>query len=184
MSSASRLRIETALSAIVEDEVEPTLCAACARLVGLSGAAIVVMRAGAHRALLCSSGPTAAALEDLQNTLGEGPGVDAYRRSVPVVDADLAASDRSQWLAFAKPALDAGAAAVFAFPLRVGAVRLGTLTFHHDRPGQLSDDQSAEARCVAEVVTDFVLARQAQAPPGMLAQALSTASDAAAEVHQ
>jgi hypothetical protein len=184
VKSASRLRIEAVLSGIVEDEVEPELCVACARLVGLSGAAIALVTAGAHRTLLCSSDATAAALEDLQNTLGEGPGVDAYRSGVPVVDCDLAASDGSRWLAFAEPALDAGAAAVFAFPLRLGAVRLGSLTFNHRRPGRLSDDQYADARCVAAVATDFVLALQAQAPPGTLTGALAAAADDDAEVHQ
>ena len=184
MRSESRLRIVAALSAIEDDEVEPRLCSTCASLVDLTGAAVVVMTAGAHRALLCSSTPTAAVLEDLQTTLGEGPGIDAYRSGVPVVEPDLAHSGRSQWLAFAEPALDAGAAAVFAFPLRVGAVRLGVLTFSHDRPGRLSDNQYAEARTVADVVTHVVLALQAKAPPGMVARALAAAADDDVEIHQ
>ena len=184
MGSESRLRIAAALSAIVDHEVEPKLCSTCASLVGLSGAAIVVMTAGAHRALLCSSTATAAVLEDLQTTLGEGPGVDAYRSGIPVVEPDLAHSGRSQWLAFAEPALDAGAAAVFAFPLRMGAVRLGALTFSHDRPGRLSDEQYADARIVADLLTHVVLALQAKAPPGMVARALAAAADDAVEVHQ
>jgi GAF domain-containing protein len=184
VSSESRRRIAAALSAVAEDEVAPTLCSTCASLVGLRGAAIVVVTDGAHRVVLCSSNATASVLEDLQTTLGEGPGIDAYRRGVPVVEDDLAHSGRSQWLAFAEPALEAGAAAVFAFPLRVGAVPLGALTFSHDRPGRLSDDQYADARTVADVVTQVVLALQAKAPPGMVAQALAAAADDAVEIHQ
>ena len=184
MSSESRLRIAEVLSAIAEVEIEPKLCSTCAGFVGLSGAAIVVMTDGPHRAVLCSSNATAAALEDLQTTLGEGPGIDAYRRGVPVVEADLAQSGRSQWLAFAEPAMEAGAAAVFAFPLRVGALRLGALTFSHDRSGRLSDDQYADARTVADVVTHVVLALQAKAPPGTVARALAAAADDSVEIHQ
>ena len=184
MAPESRLRILRELSAVAEDEVDPKLCSACACLLRLPGAAIVVVTEGAHRAVLCSSEPIAAVLEELQTTLGEGPGIDAHRHGVPVVEPDLARSRRTQWVAFAGAARDAGAAAVFSFPLRVGAVRLGTLTFSSGRPGALSGDQYADARTVADVVTHIVLALQAQAPPGMLARALATAADGGVEVHQ
>ena len=184
MGSASRHHIVTALAAVTNEEVEPGLCNTSAGLVGVTGAAIVVVTDGGHRAVLCSSNPTASALEDLQTTLGEGPGIDAYRRGMPVVDADLAGPARSQWLAFAPPAVQAGAAAVYAFPLRVGAVRLGTVTFSHAQPGRLTDEQYADARAVANAVTQVVLGIQSKAPPGMVAWPLAAASDGGVEVHQ
>ena len=65
-------------------------------------------------------------MEELQYTLGEGPCVDAYQRTAwwpsPIWP--------SRWPAVARvqpPALQAGVRAVFGFPLRVGAVRLGAL---------------------------------------------------------
>ncbi|MGH9150409.1 MAG: GAF and ANTAR domain-containing protein [Acidimicrobiales bacterium] len=184
MDAETRLRIVGALSAVGEHEMAPTLCSTCAGLVKLSGAAIAVVTEGGHRGVLCSSNPTAGILEDLQTTLGEGPGIDAYCLGAPVADADLARPGRAAWLAFAGPALEAGAAAVFAFPLRVGGVRLGAITFHHDRPGPLSIDQHADALAIAGVVTRAVLAIQAQAPPGMVAAALAAVADDGAEVHQ
>ena len=184
MDPAGRRRVATALSGIGDDEISPKLCSTCASLLRLSGAAIVVVTEGAHRAVLCASDATAAVLEDLQTTLGVGPGIDACRTGVPVIHPDLADAGRTHWPAFAKPALDAGAAAVFAFPLRVGAVRLGSLTFNHERPGRLSDEQYADAREVADALTHLLLALQAQAPPGMVARALAPAADDASEVHQ
>lgn len=184
MDPEARRRIISALSTLTDAEVEPKLCSMCAQVVGVSAAAIVVVTEAAHRAVLCASSSGAGKLEDLQTMLGEGPGLDAYRTGVPVVEADLARTARSRWLAFAGPAFEAGAAAVFAFPLRVGAVRLGTLTFSHGRPGRLSDQQYADAGVAADVVTHIVLARQAEAPPGMVAPALASAADDAAEVHQ
>jgi hypothetical protein len=51
----------------------------------------------------------------------------------------------ARWLAFSGPAIDAGVGAIFGFPLRVGAVRLGALNLHCDRPRALTDEQHADA---------------------------------------
>lgn len=126
----SRRRIAAALSAVGEDQVDGPLCGTCAREVGVSGAAIAVVSEGGHRGVLCSSNRPAATVEELQVTLGEGPGIDAHRLGVPVTEADLASSGASRWLAFCGPAVAAGAEAVFAFPLHIGGTRLGTLTFN------------------------------------------------------
>jgi len=50
-----RRHILKELSAVAEDEVGPKLGSTCAGLVGLTGAAIVVVTGGAHRAVLWSS---------------------------------------------------------------------------------------------------------------------------------
>ncbi|HEX2048810.1 MAG TPA: ANTAR domain-containing protein [Acidimicrobiales bacterium] len=184
MGPASRRRIAAALSAVGDDEADRRLCAVCALLLGVSGAAIAVVSERGHRGVLCSSNPAAAALEELQVTIGEGPGVDAHRLGVPVTDADLAASDVSRWLAFCAPAIAAGAAAVFAFPLRVGAVQLGTLTFNHAHPGRLTDEQFAGALFMVGIVTQSVLTIQAKAPRGAVAAALEALAGDGAEVHQ
>ena len=174
----------TALAAVVDDDIGGRVCGACAELVGVDGAAITVAATGGHRAVLCTSNPTAALLEDLQTTLGEGPSVDAHDQGVPIGEPDLARAGTSRWLAFCVPALAAGAAAVFAFPLRVGGVRLGVLTLNHDRPGPLADEQYADAVAVSDVVTQAVLALQGDAPPGMVAQALGAVADEGVEIHQ
>ena len=138
----------------------------------------------AHRAPLCFSDPVAACILDLCYTLGEGPGFDAHQDGAPVAEPDLALPRRIRWPTFAPPAVEAGAAAVFSFPLRVGGVRLGALTLHEVRPGPLSDDQHADALAMASVVVNAILAHQADAPPGALASDLEALSDSRAEVHQ
>src|SRR5207249_7772270 len=72
---------------------------------------------------------------------GEGPCVDACRQDRVVAEPDLADPVTRRWLAFTRPALRAGARAVFGFPLRVGTVRLGALNLYRDRPGPLSGEQ-------------------------------------------
>ena len=134
----------------------------------------------------CSLGTTnevSALIEDLQYTLGEGPCVDAYRRRVPILEPDLAA-DWTRWLAFSPPALEAGVRAVFGFPLQIGAARLGALNLYRDQPGPLTDDQHADALVLTSVATRAILALQAGARPGELADELDLEGEFHLVVHQ
>lgn len=167
-----------------DDELEQRLCRACAELLEVSGVGVAIVTEDGHREALRASNATARALEDLQVTLGEGPSLDAHRDGVPITETDLASPLRLRWPAFAAPAVATGAAAVFAFPMRVGAARLGVLTAYQGRPGRLSEDQYADALATADVVTHAVLALQADAPPGVLAAALEGVGADCAEIHQ
>jgi ANTAR domain len=101
-----------------------------------------------------------------------------------VLEPDLASPATPRWMAFRGPALDAGARAVFGFPLHVGAVRLGALNLYSDRPVQLSADQHADALVAADVAAQAVILLQADAPPGMLAAELEASADFHYVVHQ
>jgi len=160
------------------------LCEVSAEVTGASGAGIMLMSGDVPRGSLCTSDAVGAALERLQDALGEGPCVDAFRQDHPVMEPDLAAPATPRWLAFSGPALDAGARAVFGFPLRVGAVRLGALNLHRRRPGALTDEQHADALVVADVAARAILVLQADAPPGQLAAELAVGADFQYVVHQ
>ena len=159
------------------------LCALAVRVVDVAGAG-VMLEGPEHRAALCSSDATAARIEDLCLTLGEGPGVDAHRHGMFVVEPDLAQPQQVRWPSFSPLAMAAGVAAIFSFPLRVGAVHLGALTFYDVRPGPLSDDQHDDALAMATVVLNAVLAAQAGAPVDALARSLESLASNRAEVHQ
>jgi len=154
-------------------------------VVGVDGAAatILVDRSGLG-APLPASNPTAAEIEELQFTLGEGPSLDAHQNGRPVAEPDLENPQRVRWPVLTAAALDAGAAAIFSFPVRVGGVRLGALRLHQSRSGRLSDTQHADAMAMADLVLRVVLAGQVGAAPGELGRELESASDDRAEVHQ
>ena len=119
------------------------ICRLAVRTLDLSGAGISVMTNEGHRATVCATDRVAAAIEELQFTLGEGPCVDAFHRG-PVMIADLDDHDHvahSPWPQFTAQAANAGARALFAFPLQVGAVRIGAFDLYRDRPGDLSEAQ-------------------------------------------
>ena len=159
------------------------LCPVCVDLVGMTGAGVTVR--GPHLASsLCASGPVAALLDDLSLSLGEGPALDAHAGGVPVAEPDLANPITPRWPIFRPQAVEAGAEAMFAFPLRVGAVRLGSLMIYRDRPGLLSDAQYRDALAMSGVAMDLVLESQAQAASGGLGMGLQALSGSRAEVHQ
>ncbi len=160
------------------------LCAVSAEVTGMTGAGIMLMSGDIPHGAVCSTDEVSALIEQLQYDLGEGPCVDAFRHERPVHEPDLADPMASRWVGFTGPAVEAGARAVFGFPLQVGAVRVGALNLYRDRPGPLSDDQHADALVVADVVAQALLALQAGAPPGTLAAELEAGSDFQYVVHQ
>jgi hypothetical protein len=160
------------------------LCDVALEVTRTSGAGIMLMAGDRPRASVCTSNGVSALIEDLQYALGEGPCLDAFSQDRPVLEPDLADPHVPRWLAFAGPALDAGVRAIFGFPLRVGAVRLGALDLYRDRAGPLSDDDHADALVMADVAAQAVLVLQADAPPGRLAGELMAGADFHYVVHQ
>jgi hypothetical protein len=160
------------------------LCAVCAELTAASGASIMLMADGMSRGSVCSTNSVSDALEELQFTLGEGPCLDAYREGRPVLEPDLASPSAMRWVAFAPSAVATGARAVFAFPIRVGAARLGALQLYRDQPGPLTGDQHADAIVLADVAADVILLMQADASPGEVASDLGSSARFHYVVHQ
>jgi len=90
-------------------------------------------------------------LAELQLTLGEGPSPDAASDSGPVLVSDLDETDADRrWPVFAPAARQAGAAAIFTFPLRIGAIQAGVMGLYRDRPGPLSNAQLGDALLFAD----------------------------------
>jgi hypothetical protein len=174
------LRISRIVTAAAGDgDTAGALCRASVEVTEVAGASTMVMSDGLPTPL-CASDAISARLEDLQHTLGEGPCIEAHERGRGVFAPDLSARVRSRWAPFVQGALAAGAGAVFSYPLRVGGVRLGALTLYQREPGDLSAEQHADARTLASVLTNAILAIQARTKPGALSPELDVlASDRA-----
>jgi hypothetical protein len=89
-------------------------------------------------------------LEDLQSTYSDGPSVEAARDGWSVWAPDLTDGSEQRWAWFRSAAVEAGAKAMFALPVRMGAVRFGALTLYRVTPGALSPEQIRDARLLAE----------------------------------
>ena len=160
------------------------LCRVCRDVTGMTGAGIMLMSGDVPRGSLCSTNDVSALIEQLQYTLGEGPCVDAYHQAQPIAEPDLANAETPRWQAFTGPAVDAGVRAAFGFPLHVGSVRLGALNLYRDTPGPMTNEQHTDALVMAVVAAQSVLAIQAGAPPGQLAEELERGADFQFVVHQ
>lgn len=185
MAGERRLRILRLLGGLGEQALDTKrLCTVCAQATGMTGAGIMLMSGDMPRGSVCTTDSVSDIIEQLQYTLGEGPCVDAHQQGAPVLEPDLANPRTPRWLAFSGPALEAGARAVFGFPLQVGAISLGALDLYRDRPGPLTDDEHADALVMADVAAATVLMLQADAPLGSLAVELETGADFHFVVHQ
>ena len=87
-------------------------------------------------------------VDPVGDTLGEGLCVDAIGSGVPVLVENVKASPRRtlRWPAFNRELDAAGIAAVFAFPLRMGVIALGSLDLYRRAPGR-SSRPSWRPRC-------------------------------------
>src|SRR5690348_7652827 len=176
-------RILAELSAGGDGLSAARLCAVFPQMAGVTGAGVMLMSGDVPRGSLCTTDDVSQVIEDLQYTLGEGPCVDAYQQDRVVAEPDLADSVTRRWLAFTPPALQAGARAVFGFPLRVGTVRLGALNLYRDCSGPLSGERHADALVIADVAARWVLEAQAGAPFDTVAEELEAGADFHYVVH-
>lgn len=176
-------RIALAMGAPGADPTR-SLCAAAAEVIGVHSAGVVLMSSGLVLGRLCASDPGIEGIEDLEYTLGQGPCVDAFRSTLPVMVADLATMDASRWPEFSHGALAVGMQAAFGFPLKIGSVCIGALNLYNQEIGPLSGEQFANAVAVALVTARLVLSWQADTMPGQLAWQLEVVPSHLAVVHQ
>jgi hypothetical protein len=160
------------------------LCQVASEVMAMSGAGIMLTTEDRPQGSVGATNAVASLVEDLQWTLGEGPCVDAHRQGTAVLEPDLADPDIARWPAFAPPAVDAGVAAIFGLPLRVGAVRLGALDLYRDRPGPLAGEDLVDALAVADILAGILLGLQAGAAPGTVAPEIERDADFRLVVHQ
>ena len=166
-----------------QPDVLQRLCRAAARSFPAWGVGLSVMTVGGIHGTVAASDSVSALVEDLQFTVGEGPCLDAVASGRPVLNADLGAAT-SRWPAYAPAAYDYGVRAVYAFPMQIGAMRLGALDVYSDRLGLPSRSMLQDALAFAEVALSTLLDAQAEAPAGQTARVLDDGLNARAELFQ
>jgi len=126
-------------------------CAAAVAAVDVTGAWLSTASGTEAGHVIRVTNAVSEQLAELQLTLGEGPSLDAAGSGGPVLASDLGARETAgRWPAFAPAAWQAGAGAVFAFPLRIGGIRAGVMGLYRDSPGRLSDYQLGDALIFAD----------------------------------
>ena len=135
------------------------LCTDGSRGSGTDGASVSLSGAGDVLSPVWATDSTARALEERQLTLGEGPCLEAAasRRPVLVEDLRIPAVGRSAWPAFVGDITNLGIRALFAFPLQMGVIVLGTLELYRREAGGLSHQELGSALNTADLLAGVLL---------------------------
>jgi ANTAR domain len=161
----------------------PALCQAAVRWLGVDGAGLTAMSGAAGREPLFATDELTARLEELQYTIGEGPGAEDFAFGSPVLIPDLERVT-ARWPGFAPAAVEAGARALFALPLQAGAIRVGVLSLYRAQPGSLAPAQIADVLVFADIALGMLLDAAAGISGQPEYRPLAGLSDSRAEVYQ
>ena len=160
------------------------LCRFAVRELPASGAGVSLITDAGTQGMAAASDPTSEVVEELQFTLGEGPCIDAHASRRPVLIPDLAEDALTRWPAYVPAAREQGVQAVFAFPLQIGAARLGTLDVYRDEVGSLSGEALDQALTCAEVALMILLDEQDRAGPERMGAVAESALGHRVELYQ
>ena len=98
------------------------------QVTGVTSCGVTMLTDGGQSVTAHTSDALAAAVEDLQHTLGEGPGLAASDSGAAVLVPDLAGvhdMTNERWPTFAKETVLIGVQSAFAFPLLLGSSSVG-----------------------------------------------------------
>lgn len=129
--------------------IDSDLCAPYLSQLQVTGAAVSMFGGAPSESLVCASDPLATRLDELQFDLGEGPRWEARRTRLPVLVPDVHDTHPYSWPVFSKAVLDTAVAALFVFPLTIGALDLGVVELHRTKPGNLRHNDHATAGVLA-----------------------------------
>ncbi len=132
----------------------------CVEAVKVDGGGVTIFTDRGQSVPLCATDSISALIEELQVTLGEGPCVDASRTFSPVLVTDLtdpAEGTAGRWPAFVERAVSAGVRSVHAFPIRVGAINLGTFDIYSRAPHTMSAHQLRAALLAVDAISAQLL---------------------------
>jgi hypothetical protein len=153
------------------------LLVTCITAVAVDGGGMSLVSATGMRQPLYGSDDTAQLMERLQFTVGEGPCVDASASGSPVLVADLdepGSGVAQRWPVFLAEATKADIRAVFALPVRIGAISLGAIDLYRRSPGPLLGQQLAHALDTADAIAAVLLEVEDAVDLGLDADRLSS----------
>ncbi|TFD83991.1 ANTAR domain-containing protein [Cryobacterium lactosi] len=133
------------------------LCSPFIDELGITGVSIAVFGPTGGQSTICSSDAVAARIDELQFDLGEGPQWATLKSGTPTLVPDVLTGTHDCWPIFAASigALDVGA--LFAFPLLMGAVTIGTVGLYRRAAGALSPRHMEIAVTLASALADVAV---------------------------
>lgn len=121
----------------------------CASTLGMDQLSVSLALEGPTTEPLWTTGETSTSFEDLQFTLGEGPGLDALRTGRAVLEHDVSAVAAGRWPVLLPALAGLPIQAVFCLPLALGGITVGVLTALRSIPGPMTGQQMNDALALA-----------------------------------
>lgn len=137
-------------------ELLQTLVLSSVELLDVDAAGILLADRNDDLELVASTSEASRLVEMIQISAEEGPCVDSFRLGVPVVVPDITA-DAARWPRFAALAAQQGFNSVFAVPLRLRKMTIGTLNLFRVTTSTLDDYETRAAQAMADVATIGIL---------------------------
>ncbi len=163
---------------------EPDLCHPFLQNLPISGASVTVVNASRSQHSVCSSDSIASRIDEMQFEFGEGPQWKAVSSGELVVVADIEGDLHSDWPIFWSEVRQLAVGALFAVPMRMGAVTVGAVTLYRTHPGDLSPDQRSSALAIASAIASTAVQRAMRSALHEEAAESPTSPALRREVHQ
>jgi len=155
----------------------------CVALLDVAAAGLTLVDERGGLQVLASSTEQARLLELFQLDIDEGPCVECFTTSTPVLVADIAAQ-AARWPRFAAEAVRDGFASVHAVPLRLRKQTIGALNLFGYTPGELSAEDVALAQGLADAATIGILQERAIRRGEVLSEQLQSALNSRVIIEQ
>ncbi|HEU0104232.1 MAG TPA: GGDEF domain-containing protein [Mycobacteriales bacterium] len=126
----------------------------------VTGAGVMLARDGEEMHFVAASDDVITSIEGLQNELHEGPCWEAYLTGEAVCVENL--STDTDFPRFSPRAREQGLAAMFTFPMRLDAARLGAVDLYRDVPGPLGEWDLQAAQVLADVAAAYLYNAQSR----------------------
>ncbi|MGW0556704.1 GAF and ANTAR domain-containing protein [Streptomyces sp. NPDC002926] len=143
----------TAILRLLHAQARPRLPDDCASVLGMDHLTLSLSLRGHVTEQLWASGKTGALFEDLQFTLGEGPGPDAVRTGLLALEHDVSALSADRWPNLLPAMAHLPIQALFCLPLSLGGITVGVLTALRSTPGPMTGQEMDDALGLAAALT-------------------------------
>ena len=164
----------TAHPAAIEDGVAAVIGATRA-LFAVTGAGLMLVDEHGSLRHVGATDPPARVLEEAQEDLSEGPGIDCLVLGSRASSDDIAADER--WPGLRERVVPAGVRAVLAVAVRLGGSPVGSLTVYRETPYSWDDSDRGAIEAYGDVAERLLGAALAERRSGVLVAQLQAALD-------
>jgi hypothetical protein len=149
--------LEIAVAALVAGGDD--LCSPLRAAVAMPGAVVSTLGSPMGSETVCASTKLGARIDEIQIDLGEGPSWEALRTRLPVTASDLQVDGGALWPGTWAALRELDVGALFAFPLYVSTLSIGSIALYSMTARELSDADIERMSRLAAIVSSTLLRR-------------------------